>query len=69
MRCRRDNSEGEELHFTEAWNTRSSERTPSEAGLQMFGAIADLKARGNVALKAGAQGCIVLPTDANSPPP
>ena len=50
----------------ETWNIRPPQRTPSEAGLQMVGAVADLKARGNVALKAGTQGLVCVLADAQA---
>ena len=52
--CCRNGSDGEELHYSEVWNTSTSRNTPSDGGLQMVVAIADLKARGNAALKSGA---------------
>ena len=51
--CCRVSSDGEELLYTEVWSTGPLQTSPAEPGLQPQGAIADLKARGNAAFKAG----------------
>ena len=51
--CSRGSSEGEELHYTEAWSTGLSQATPATTSPQLQSAVADLKARGNAAFKAG----------------
>jgi len=51
--CSRGSSEGEELHCTEAWSTGLSQAAPATTSPQLQSAVADLRARGNAAFKAG----------------